>query len=373
MLYITNENWGKVASLNAGNKAREDITAILYEMGAREFVSPAETGERSSRGILGKLAVHFDLYKQWKIRLSKLNSCDLVVIQYPLPSQTIFLYRALRFANKKGVKVVLLLHDLDTLRWIADRSPSSLSKRRLLFEQKHSVQEASFLISHNERMTEVLVNSLGCSRNSIVELGLFDYCSTGESTSCVFDQWGPIVIAGNLAPHKAAYIYELPSSLSFKLYGIGLDANKIMGSSNTEYVGKFQPNDGPNVIRGSWGLVWDGDSSDTCSGAYGEYLRINNPHKTSLYLAAGIPVIIWNQAALAQFIEENELGITINSLSEIKDRLDEMSPDKYKTIVKNVSKISKKLRAGYFTKRAITRLLDDCSLSETRGDGVEGR
>ena len=34
--------------------------------------------------------------------------------------------------------------------------------------------------------------------------------------------------------------------------------------------------------------MWDGPSPDTCAGVYGAYLRYNNPHKTSLYLAAGL-------------------------------------------------------------------------------------
>ena len=62
-------------------------------------------------------------------------------------------------------------------------------------------------------------------------------------------------------------------------------------------------------------------SSETCKGSFGEYLRINNPHKTSLYLASGIPVIIWSKAALAEFIEKNKCGITVDSLYEIADKL----------------------------------------------------
>ena len=35
-----------------------------------------------------------------------------------------------------------------------------------------------------------------------------------------------------------------------------------------------------------------------------DYLRINNPHKTSLYLACGIPIITWNKAAIAQYVRK---------------------------------------------------------------------
>ena len=32
-------------------------------------------------------------------------------------------------------------------------------------------------------------------------------------------------------------------------------------------------------MEGSFGLVWDGTSKDTCIGGFGEYLKFNNPHK----------------------------------------------------------------------------------------------
>lgn len=59
--------------------------------------------------------------------------------------------------------------------------------------------------------------------------------------------------------------------------------------------GSFKPEESPEHLQG----VWDGDSVDTCAGNTGAYLRYNNPHKTSLYLACGMPVIVWKEAAIA--------------------------------------------------------------------------
>ena len=56
--------------------------------------------------------------------------------------------------------------------------------------------------------------------------------------------------------------------------------------------GSFLPDELPSALEGSFGLVWDGDSSKTCSGVFGEYLRYNNSHKASLYLASGFPIIV---------------------------------------------------------------------------------
>ena len=57
-------------------------------------------------------------------------------------------------------------------------------------------------------------------------------------------------------------------------------------------------------MEGNWGLVWDGNSIDTCSGNFGEYLRLNAPFKFSLYLAAKRPVVVWRESAMAEYVRK---------------------------------------------------------------------
>ena len=49
---------------------------------------------------------------------------------------------------------------------------------------------------------------------------------------------------------------------------------------NIIHKGVFKPEELPRVLDGSYGLVWDGDSLDECSGNIGEYLKINKNPKT---------------------------------------------------------------------------------------------
>ena len=102
--------------------------------------------------------------------------------------------------------------------------------------------------------------------------------------------------------------------------------------------------------------MWDGNSIQTCASVFGEYLRVNNPHKTSLYLAAGIPVIIWAEAALAEFVSENECGITITSLEGLSARLKNVSEEEYENLKKNAARVGEKLRKGYYTQKAISQV-----------------
>ena len=102
-----------------------------------------------------------------------------------------------------------------------------------------------------------------------------------------------------------------------------------------------------------FGLVWDGDSFDECTGDWGEYLRINDPHKTSFYLRAGIPVIVWKEAAMAPFIEEENVGIAVDSLSQIESRLKGLSAEDYIKMRKAAMTMSQRLNEGYYIKEGL--------------------
>ena len=101
------------------------------------------------------------------------------------------------------------------------------------------------------------------------------------------------------------------------LYGINYDEQNIT-SLNVEYKGAFLPNEIPSKLEGSFGLVWDGDSTDGCNGASGDYIRYNNPHKLSLYISSCLPVIVWSQAAIADFVRQHNIGFCVDKLIDIR-------------------------------------------------------
>ena len=57
--------------------------------------------------------------------------------------------------------------------------------------------------------------------------------------------------------------------------------------------------------------------------------------KLSLYLTAGLPVVIWEQAAEAAFVRKHGLGICVASLRDLKEAFDKDYISKFgKTILK---------------------------------------
>ena len=100
-------------------------------------------------------------------------------------------------------------------------------------------------------------------------------------------------------------------------------------------------------------MIWDGISLNECAGSFGNYLKVNNPHKLSLYIAAGVPVITWKKAAIADFITKYDIGFTVDSLYDIEKIISSMDNKQYETYVQNVKKIQEKVCTGYFTRRAL--------------------
>lgn len=94
----------------------------------------------------------------------------------------------------------------------------------------------------------------------------------------------------------------------------------------------------------------------TRDGLFGNYMRFNDPHKASLYLSSGIPVIIWKEAALAAFIEKNNIGLSVSDLNDMDEVLSELSPEKYQQMVMNAQLIAKKLRNGFYIHQAVQKL-----------------
>ena len=336
----------------AGIKARDDVDAILADMGMNRISLSSFEEERTNGGLLKKLCGHLTVLNIWKKQLKRLCPGDKLFVQFPVLGHSVFLSGLFQSCEKRGVQIILLIHDLELLRWAKRKYISVLKKIRLRIEEKSILSCCSRIIVHNLKMKEMLCQT-GISGDKVISLDIFDYLvpeyNPRKINAAQRDKGGPVIIAGALAPHKARYIYRLSGELRVNLYGV-----KYSGEVNERirYFGAFPPDELPYAMEGSFGLVWDGESIETCSGVYGEYLRINNPHKTSLYLASGLPVIIWSQAALAGFVTENRCGIAVDSILDIEQRLASMTEEEYTQLKEQAAKVGERLRSGYYTRRA---------------------
>ena len=333
---------------NAGNKARNDVEEIVKREGYQALVLSVDNWYEMSTV---KAQLHKS--KAFGQALDQLQQGDELLIQFPMLHHSFFTTHHVKKAQKKGVKVNFIIHDLEALRYVNVENFPLKHKIRIQIQESGLLGAADGIIAHNPIMKSVLVDK-GIAEDKIVSLGIFDYLIPNfqEKTGLTKNQ--PIIVAGNLAQEKAAYLYALPAEPAYNLYGVGFDESRAL--ENETYFGSFLPDELPAALEGGFGLVWDGDSAETCSGVFGEYLRYNNSHKASLYLASGFPLVVWKQSALSHFVLEKGCGIAVESLHDLKATIDNLSDTDYQDLLENTKRVGKGIRDGHYLLTALNNL-----------------
>ncbi|QNQ80525.1 hypothetical protein [Lactobacillus sp. PV034] len=312
----------------AGSKARIDAEKILKKRDMIPLFPYSYIGNNHLKKIYKILSV-----------LGKVREQDYILIQYPLPVG----FNPLLKVIEKRKKVILLVHDIATLRY--DGNVKKEIKR---------IKSAKYIISHNTKMTDFFIKQ-GIAEEKIINLEIFDYLIDIDSINDHINDREEICFAGNL--EKSKFIYKLDSvfkQIKVNLYGIGFNKNKKYTSLN--YNGAYPSSIIHCRLKGKYGLVWDGPSTKTCEGYFGKYLSINNPHKVSMYIVAKLPIIIWKNAAMADLVKKYKIGITISNLNELENKLRNITPDDYTQMVNNELKLRKKIIKGYFLNKALDKI-----------------
>ena len=346
--YLKEEFLHDVNAKNAGNKARNDVESIVKEEGYHPLVLSVVNWYQMST-----LAAQRHKAKAFGQALDQLKHGDELLIQFPMLHHSFFSTHLVKKVQKRGIKVYLLIHDLEVLRHANMTSLPLKHRIRMYLQEASFLKTADGIIAHNPIMKSVLVDK-GIVADKIVSLGIFDYLIPDfqEKSGQTKDQ--PMIVAGNLAQEKAGYLYTLPEAPVYNLYGVGFDESRAL--ENETYFGSFLPDELPVALEGGFGLVWDGDSVETCSGVFGEYLRYNNSHKASLYLAAGFPLVVWRQSALSRFVLEKECGVAVESLHDLSQVIEELTLDDYQTLLENTKRVGKEIREGYYLRTALKQL-----------------
>lgn len=334
---------------NAGNKARNDVEEIVKREGYQTLVLSVDNWYEMST-----LKAQLHKSKAISQALNQLKQGDELLIQFPMLHHSFFTTHHVKKAQKKGVKVHFIIHDLEALRYVNVENFPLKHKIRIQVQESGLLGAADGIIAHNPIMKSVLVDK-GIAENKIVSLGIFDYLIPNFQEKTGLTKNLPIIVAGNLAQEKAGYLYQLPARPAYNLYGVGFDENRAL--ANETYFGSFLPDELPVALEGGFGLVWDGDSAETCSGVFGEYLRYNNSHKASLYLATGFPLVVWKQSALSHFVLENGCGIAVESLHDLSQTIEQLDDKDYQDLLVNAKRIGQKIRNGSYLTNALNKIV----------------
>src|SRR5690606_7820821 len=335
------------ATNSAASKPKTDCEHILSTIGFKNLGFKQTTYASSAIGAV----INFFGITKGVIRLPK-NAT--LAIQYPLSKY----YRYITvIAILKKCKIILIVHDVKYL----------MGKNKDIAREMKKFSCADVIIVHNDSMKKWFEEQGSTAK--LIPLYLFDYLEDNSSyTAPQLSKNGifNVVFAGGLGKEKSAFIYKLDAlknnSFHLRLYGSGFIKEDVKPTNSIiNFEGMFSPDEIAKHIKGSFGLVWNGNSINECAGHFGQYLLYNNPHKTSLYLLCGLPIIIWDKAAIATVIKERQLGICISSLEELDGRLKELSDEDYQLMVKNVAEIREQIISGGFLRSAMGKALASLS------------
>ena len=308
----------------AAPKAREDIHRIMVEMGLSPVLLDKDFGG-----------------------LSAVEDYSGVVLQYPLKP---FVdpgissgdgYRLLSLI--KGNGLVVVVHDIKSLqKTMFDKNVSSQVMSEVRAFEERLFSQADVLVVHSQAMAEYLVDDFGLHDKRFVCLDMFDYLGPVEGHV----QGEGVAFAGYLGQSKRGCVDVLCAGLpqgrfSFHFYGLDFDQS-CTSREDIFYRGSFVSDALPQILEreNQFGLIWD-----TLTPKQRVYYDLITPHKASLYIRAGLPLIVPEGTNIARFALEHRVGIPIRSLSDIADiALGDGA---------SLESLQRMVGEGYFTKKAI--------------------
>lgn len=310
----------------ASSKAKYDCEKIAESLGYANIGLPRAYIYNTLLGQLYTIVSNLIAY----LRMPRNGA---LFLQYPVA-----MYKwQMRIAKLRGNRVITLIHDLNTLRGSCT-------------DDMKCIEQTDVLIVHTQSMRKWCESHLKCRQ--VVVLEIFDYLQdNAKSIERVFSPHNmSVCFAGNLG--KSPFLDELQlRNTQVDLFGIGIECRSL--PQCCVYKGCYPPNELSRHLTSSFGLVWDGPSPDTCSGAGGEYLRMISPHKLSMYLSSGLPVFVWKESAMAGFVTNNGVGYAINSLREIDGIMQTIDHSAYNMLLTNVKRVQNRLTKGYYLTQAI--------------------
>lgn len=341
MKYILSSNYGKLS--NAGPKAKEDAEDILIKNNF-EKLSLINSINNDNRNLFFSLFNQF-LYTKY-LRFSKtILKNSIIVIQHPLPG---WRYLGKLISTREDLTTICIIHDIDSIRY------EKKSKFEINFLKKFD-----YIIVHNVTMKNYLIKKFNFENSKLYVLEIFDYLIENKPTlhfSITRRLENKVVYAGNIS-NKASFLSKLKTNGSLKFFVYGSNPNQeILSNKDITYKGIFKPSNPPVFEDVSFGLVWDGDSSSILEGKLANYLNINNPHKASLYLARGLPIIVPSGSAIEKFVIEYKVGFSVSNINEIEQNIKKLTSKEYSIMEDNAKKLSNKITDGYFLENVIKKI-----------------
>jgi len=300
----------------------------------------------------------FPHYKDFSLaaKVSRLTYLLKIFFTIRKGSSVVFLFPVFAKMNRlllrllgsgKKIRIICIVGDIDGLKD---------GNSKLLEQEIAELQRYRYFIVHNETMGRWIQRHVPAAM--IASIDFFDFLAKPYRANRKKND--PIVFAGNL--EKSRFLESLNQlnvitpGLHFNLYGPGV-TGVMQSQENATYQGIVSPYELPERLEGSFGLVWDGESIGKPEGSLGDYMQYISHHKLSLYIVSGLPLIVPEMAASAPLIKKYGIGITINSLYEIGEKISSISDLQYQQMRTNLKPLADKISGGNCLGDALDKLM----------------
>jgi hypothetical protein len=317
-----------------GGIGNRDFEKVLLKNGFSPILFPYQ----QSFTIIAKVVRFFNLIKF----LLALPADSILIFEWPLYAKMYIKLVSYILKYKKSIKLICFITDINGLKDANDK---------LLEDEKSFFKQFKYFIVHNEKMRTWLSSFHTNAKISCIDF--FDFLATPNTV--LPQKTNEVAFAGNL--FKSEFINELNKVIEVQFHLYGKLGNNIKPPSNVQYHGVFTPYDLPQQIKGSYGLVWDGDSVDGSTGVFGEYIKYISPHKLSLYILAGLPLIAHTSSASAELINKYKIGIVVDSLINLNEHLISVTDSDYKNMQEACKALALKISSGGCITEAIKKHL----------------
>lgn len=321
----------------AGNKFPRDIITICREEGYEPIYVAEGYPRRDSWRYI------FD----WKnLQRIEPNSISIFIDQVCPRITRKMVYSTLK---RKNVTIIPLLEDIDPLR----SSEMTSSKKERELDRLH---QAKYIISQNKKESKLL-DDMGFDVPKI-ELNVLDFLSTKiDNSPKTKDSKWKVCYGGNLTEQQSGFLEKIKESdsVEYYVYGKGEVSEKL--PKGAFYKGSFSSENCVGNLEGNWGLVWNGQSLEIDpTDKKSIYYNYVSPHKFSMYLLCGMPLIVYSGSAMTEFVLKNKCGIIVDNIDQIPEKLALISNEDYQELHQNALMIAKKVSSGGFTREALTKL-----------------
>lgn len=276
---------------------------------------------------------------------------------FSLPAGSIVVFLLPQYAgmNRLLVRMLHLRKSVKRVALVGDINGIKHNDPALLKIELRQYSQYDFLIVHNQWMRDWIEKQIPGVRCSM--LHFFDFLAVPGSQAKELNN--SIAYAGNLLEarflDKVGELADENSNILFKVYGQPY-TSQMSEQSNLEYLGTAEPYALPAKLNAAYGLVWYGDSIDAVLGNIGPYLSLISPHKASLYLLCGIPLIVPEGTAIAGLVKQHNAGIAIKGLHELPQILYTINKEEYNLMCSNASAIGKGISKGEGLRNAIAEM-----------------